>query len=194
MPESALLGYARPFVRGPALDWQHEVLRKAGIPERHIYTEEKPLRRPDSRDQFGQITRALRPGDILTVPCLAVFARNREEVMATFRGLGLRQVGFWSIGDEIDTRENDDALLFKLGDATVLASGIWKRERTVRAAEMAKRGHRMGRRPQLGPRKDAEARALWLDPESDKTSAEIAELVGLSAARLYVKFGKRWRA
>lgn len=190
---ATILGYRRAFLRGPDLDWQDEVLRGAGIAERHIYTDAIPVKKRDPRAMFGEVTKVLRAGDTLAVPCLASLARNREEVLAIAHGLKLQSVGLWCIEDKLDTRAIDGDFFGDLGYAMQRATGIWNRERTTYAAEVARRGRRMGRRPRLGPKREQEARALWLDIESDKTSEEIAKLVGLSANRLYVKFGKRPR-
>lgn len=126
---ATLLGYRRAFLRGPDLDWQDEVLRKAGVAERHIYTDAQPVKKRDPRAMFGQLERALRAGDTLAVPCLAAFARNREEAMLGINGLKAHRVGFWSITDEIDTRTSDGDIVFKLGLALQRATGIWNRER-----------------------------------------------------------------
>jgi len=189
-----LLGYARALARGPDIDWQYAQLHAAGVTDRYIYADALGTRRSDPRHMFGEVSRALRGGDVLVVPCLGVFARNRAEVINSMQGLDLRRVAFVSVDDEIDTRQADADLLFKLGTALTAAERIWNRERTVNATERARRVGRNGRRPKLGPKREADARALWLDPESEKTNDEVAALVGLSKSRLHAKFGARPRA
>jgi len=188
-----LLGYARALARGPDIDWQYAQLHAAGVTDRYIYADALVTRRSDPRRMFGEISRALRGGDVLVVPCLGIFARNSAEVIASMQGLDIRRVAFVSVDDEIDTRQADAGLFLKLGEALAEAKRIWNRERTANATEHARRSKRIGRRPKLGPKREAEARALWLDPESDKTNLQVAELVGLSATRLHAKFGARPR-
>jgi DNA invertase Pin-like site-specific DNA recombinase len=191
MAQPCLLGYARAFHRGPKLDEQFAALKRAGVVERFIYQDDLASRRQDGRSMFGEVLRALRGSDILAVPSLAVFARNRAEVIAGMQGLQLRSVGLVSVDEAIDTREPDPDQLFKLAQGLQRAEYIWKRERTATAGAAASASGRTGRRPRLGPKAEAAARALWLDPTTDKTNDELATEIGLSKQRLWAKFGPR---
>lgn len=191
MPEPALLGYIRTLVRGPSVDAQLALLARSGVDGRHIYRDELPTKRQTGRPMFGEATRALRPGDVLVVPYMAAFARNRVEIMSGMRGLRVRGAHLWSVDDEIDTRVSDPDDIFKLGEAEHRAAAIWKREQTVNGSRAARLSGRSGRRPFLSPKKNALAQLLWLDPASDKTNAVLAAEIGLSASRLYSKFGRR---
>lgn len=195
MPGPTLLGYARALARGPALDEQVAALTGAGVLDRYTYCDTiAPARqgpRADPRSMFGEVTRAMRSGDILVVPSLGIFARNRAEIIAGMQGLRLRGVELLSVADEIDTRRPDGDYIFRLGEAMHRAEAIWKRERTANATHAARRSGRTGRRPILSPKREAAARADWLDPSSDKTNKQLAAEHGLSPQRLWAKFGAR---
>ena len=191
MPAPALLGYVRALVRGPSIDDQIALVMHAGVTEKRIYREALPTKRQTGRRMFGEVNKALRAGDVLVVPSLAIFARTRPELRAGIAGLEVRAIHLWAVDDDIDTREADADLLFKFGAARDRAVGIWAREQSVNGCMAAKLSGRSGRRPRLSKRKLALAEAMWLDPASDKTNAEIAASFGLSASRFYTLFGRR---
>jgi DNA invertase Pin-like site-specific DNA recombinase len=192
MPDPVLLGYVRELVCGPSIESQIALLASAGVTaDKQIYRDELPTKRQTGRRMFGEITRALRTGDAIVVPSLAVFARTRPELSAGLAGLRVRAVNLLAVADEIDTRVADADLLFKFGDAERRAIAIWRREQTVNGTRAAKLSGRSGRRPRLAGKREDAARTLWLDPTSDKTNAEIAAGFGLSASRFYGLFGRR---
>lgn len=191
MPDPELLGYVRELVRGPSIDDQLTLIARAGVADKYVYRDDIPTKRQTGRRMFGEATRALRPGDVLVVPSLGIFARTRPELTSGLAGLRVRAVHLWAVGDGIDTRTADPDLLFKHGEAERRALGIWRREQTVNGTQAAKLSGRSGRRPRLSKRGEAAARVLWLDPLSDKTNNELAAAIGLSASRLYTLFGRR---
>lgn len=191
MADPVLLAYVRELVRGPSIDDRLALIARAGVIEKYTYRDEIPTKRQTGRRMFGEVIRALRTGDVLVVPSFGIFARTRPELTSGLAGLRVCAVHLWAVGDDIDTRIADPDLLFKQGEAERRAIGIWRREQTVNGTHAAKLSGRSGRRPRLSKRGEAAARAVWLDPLSDKTNKELAAEIGLSMSRLWTLFGRR---
>jgi DNA invertase Pin-like site-specific DNA recombinase len=186
-----LIGYVRQLARGITIEDQTKALVDAGVGSRFIYRDVLATKKITGREMFGEALKALRRGDILAVPSLGIFGRSKAEVSEGMFGLDMRGVLLWSIGDGLDMREADPEQLYKLNRGMRAAEALWKRQRTVKATEAARqRVGRTGRRPKLSSKQETAARLAWAT-ELDRTNDEIGREYGLSAGRLWAKFGPR---
>src|SRR5215470_12769399 len=86
-----LIGYARTSTKDQKLDLQLDALRRSGVEERHLYTDQASGARKD-RPGFLQCWAYLQPGDTLIVWRLDRLARSLRHLIELAEELREREV------------------------------------------------------------------------------------------------------
>jgi DNA invertase Pin-like site-specific DNA recombinase len=177
----ALLGYARvsTLEQDPAL--QLDALAVAGC--ERLFTDKAS----GAIDERGELVRALDHacvGDTLVVWRLDRLGRSLRHLVETVTELQHRGVGFKSLSESIDTTTPGGKLVFHLFAALAEFERDLIRERTRAGLEAARARGRNGGRPSvMSEDKLRVARELY--DAREHTTAQIAELLGVSRATLY---------
>src|SRR5271155_1024945 len=125
-----------------------------------------------------------RSGDTLIVWKLDRLARSMKQLIETIENLRLRNIGFRSLTESIDTTTPQDVLVFHMFSALAEFERALIRERTRAGLKAAKRTGRIGGRPAKLTEDDLDvARTLLANP--DITVADVADRIGVSPATLY---------
>jgi DNA invertase Pin-like site-specific DNA recombinase len=183
----ALLGYARvsTFEQDAAL--QLDALAAAGAGRVFTDTASGAL---DERPELARALDHARGGDALVVWRLDRLGRSLRHLVETVADLERRGVGFRSLSESIDTTTPGGKLVFHLFAALAEFERDLIRERTRAGLEAARARGRNGGRPSvLSGDKLRVARELYAAGEH--TTAQIAELLGVSRATLYRHLARR---
>ena len=125
-----------------------------------------------------------RSGDTLIVWKLDRLARSMKQLIETIEKLRLRNIGFRSLTESIDTTTPQGVLIFHMFSALAEFERALIRERTRAGLKSAKLMGRTGGRPPKLIDDDLDvARTLLANP--DITVADVAERLGVSPATLY---------
>lgn len=177
------IGYARVSTEDQLLDLQIEALRRAGC--ERIFEEKRSgslTRRPALHGALS----ALREGDVLVVWKLDRLGRSLQDLIKVLGGLERRDIGFWSISDQIDTTTAAGKLLFHITGAVAEFERALISERTKAGMQAARRKGRKPGRPA----------ALTTSQEFTVQRMAICDDVPMDviAARMKVSKTTIWRA
>ena len=181
MGDTNLVGYARVSTTDQNPDLQQDALTAAGCARVFTDTASGAL---DKRPHLDALLDYLRPGDVLVVWRLDRLGRSVRHLTETVNTLAERGVGFRSLTEGIDTTTPAGKLVFHIFAALAEFEREIIRERTNAGLDAARaRGRKGGRRPKMTPGKLDTARQLY--DSKQHTMEQIAEIVGVSRARLY---------
>jgi DNA invertase Pin-like site-specific DNA recombinase len=125
-----------------------------------------------------------RAGDTLIVGKLVRLARSMKQLIETVETLRLRNIGFRSLTESLDTTTAQGRLVFHMFGALAEFERSLIRERTEAGLAAARRAGRTGGRPAKLSDDDLEAAtALLANP--DIMVSEVARRLGVSPATLY---------
>src|SRR5208337_5322355 len=160
---------------------QRDALGEAGCTK--IFTEQVSGAVAD-RPSLREALEFARAGDTLIVWKLDRLARSMKQLIETIEQLRLRNIGFRSLTEAIDTTTAQGVLVFHMFSALAEFERALIRERTRAGLKAAKRMGRTGGRPAKLTEDDLDvARTLLANP--DITVANIADRIGVSPATLY---------
>lgn len=180
-----LVGYARVSTtdQDPAL--QIDALTGAGC--QRIFTD----RVSGSLAQRAELTRAfehLQPGNVLVVWRLDRLGRSLRHLIDLVAALEVREVGFRSLQENIDTTTPGGKLVFHVFGALAEFERDLIQERTMAGLIAARaRGRKGGRPPKMTPAKVRLAQELYA--AKNMTVSEIAQTLGVSRASIYRHLG-----
>jgi DNA invertase Pin-like site-specific DNA recombinase len=176
-----LIGYARVSTVEQNLDLQLDALKKAGCEEVFV---EKASGAQRDRPELKAALRHARKGDTIVVWKLDRLARSLRQLIETVEDLEGRKVGLRSLTEQIDTTTPGGRLVFHIFAALAEFERGIIRERTVAGLAAARaRGARPGRKPALGPKDIAAAKAMLRDPKI--AIADVAKRLGVAPSTLY---------
>mgnify|MGYP002516970088 CR=1 FL=1 len=152
----AKIGYARVSTRDQNLDLQLVALKKAGC--ERVYSEKKSGLK--QRPELAEAMKYLRAGDILVVYKFDRLGRSMKDLLDIISVLQNKEVGIYSIMDNIDTASASGKLMMHIfaSLAEFERDLIIERTQAGRRAAMAK-GKKMGR-PKIKRNKRAKATAV----------------------------------
>lgn len=152
----AKIGYARVSTRDQNLDLQLVALKEAGC--ERVYSEKKSGLK--QRPELAEAMKYLRAGDILVVYKFDRLGRSMKDLLDIISTLQNKEVGIYSIMDNIDTASASGKLMMHIfaSLAEFERDLIIERTQAGRRAAMAK-GKKMGR-PKLKRNKRAKATAV----------------------------------
>lgn len=176
-----LIGYARVSTVDQNLDLQRNALAEAGCDR--IFTEQMSgavRDRPELMAALGY----MRGGDTLVVWKLDRLARSIKQLIDTVEDMRVRDIGFRSMTEAIDTTTAQGRLVFHMFRALAEFERGLIRERTRAGLAAAKKSGRTGGRPPKLTYDDIEAaKAMLTNP--DIGVASVAHRLGVSLATLY---------
>ena len=171
-PQGVLIGYARVSTLDQNLALQRDALTEAGCTK--LFVEQVSgavLDRPALRDAL-EFARA---HDTVVVWKLDRLAHSMKQLIETMETLRLRNIGFRSLTEALDTTTPQGRLVVHMFGALAEFERSLIRERTQAGLAAARRAARTGGRP-----------AKLTDDDLDvATTLLVAERVGVSAATLY---------
>ena len=175
------IGYARVSSLDQNLALQQDALKEAGCEK--IFIEQMSGAVSD-RPALREALDYARSGDMLTVWKLDRLARSMKQLIETIEQLRLRNIGFQSLTEAIDTTTAQGVLVFHMFSALAEFERALIRERTRAGLAAAKRAGRTGGRPpKLTEGALDVARTLLANP--DISVGDVAERLGVSPATLY---------
>jgi len=180
-PKGVLIGYARVSTLDQNLALQRDALTEAGCTK--IFVEQVSgavLDRPALRD----VLEFARAGDTVVVWKLDRLARSMKQLIETLETLRLRNIGFRSLTEALDTTTPQGRLVFHMFGALAEFERSLIRERTQAGLAAARRAGPTGGRPAKLTDDDLDV-ATTLLANPDITVAEVAQRVGVSPATLY---------
>lgn len=175
------IGYARVSTADQNPDLQEDALQKAGC--------EKVFRdvasgTVDCRKGLAEAIEYAREGDTLVVWKLDRLGRSLKHLIETVNGLAIRNVGFQSLRESMDTTTSGGKLIFHVFGALAEFERELIRERTQAGLRAARaRGRNGGRPAKMDARKTSMARALMENPNAK--TADICDTLHISRATLY---------
>jgi DNA invertase Pin-like site-specific DNA recombinase len=174
-------GYARVSTQGQTLDAQLEALNVAGCEK--VFREKVSGARAD-RPELAKALSTVSAGDVLIVSRLDRLARSTRDLLNVIDALTKRGAKFRSLGDPwADTTTPHGRLILTVLGGLAEFERELIRERTGEGRERAKaRGQHMGRRPQLTPHQQAEARKALADGTA--TQADLARRFAVSQSTI----------
>jgi DNA invertase Pin-like site-specific DNA recombinase len=175
------IGYARISTLDQNLALQQDALKEAGCDK--IFIEQMSGAVSD-RPALREALDYARSGDTLIVWKLDRLARSMKQLIETIENLRLRNIGFRSLTEAIDTTTAQGVLVFHMFSALAEFERALIRERTRAGLAAAKRAGRTGGRPPKLSEDDLDvARTLLANP--DITVSNVADRLGVSPATLY---------
>ena len=175
------IGYARVSTLDQNLALQQDALKEAGCEK--IFIEQMSGAVSD-RPALREALDYARSGDTLIVWKLDRLARSMKQLIETIEKLRLRNIGFRSLTEAIDTTTAQGVLVFHMFSALAEFERALIRERTRAGLAAAKRAGRTGGRPPKLTEDDLDvARTLLANP--DITVGDVADRLGVSPATLY---------
>jgi DNA invertase Pin-like site-specific DNA recombinase len=176
-----LIGYARVSTQDQTPALQLDALRAAGC-ERVF--EEKASGAQRDRPELKAAIEYARPGDTLVVWKLDRLARSIKQLIETVEGLEVRNIGFRSLTEAIDTTTAGGRLVFHIFAGLAEFERSIIRERTMAGLASARARGRLGGRPRSLSEADlAAARALLSDPNITVDAA--AKRLGVAPSTIY---------
>jgi DNA invertase Pin-like site-specific DNA recombinase len=156
------MGYARVSTEGQTLEAQEAALAAAGCTR--VFAEKISGARAHNRKALADAIAALGQGDDLVVTRLDRLARSTRDLLNVLDAVAKSGAGFRSLADT--STPHGRLMLTVLGGIAEFERELIK-ARTDEGRRRAKaRGVRMGRRPQLTPEQQREARARRVAGES----------------------------
>jgi DNA invertase Pin-like site-specific DNA recombinase len=185
VPEGRLIGYARVSTPDQKLDLQLDALRRAGVADDNIHTDQASGVRVTRRG-LSNAFRDLRRGDVLVVWRLDRIGRSLGDLLKRLEELERLGVGFRSLTEAIDTTTAAGRLILHIMGAIAEFERQLVRERTAAGMRSAKsRGIRLGAKPKLSPAQLKQAEAML---RGAMTVREVAEKLSVSPGTLYNHF------
>ena len=160
---------------------QQDALKEAGCEK--IFIEQMSGAVSD-RPALREALDYARSGDTLIVWKLDRLARSMKQLIETIEKLRLRNIGFRSLTEAIDTTTAQGVLVFHMFSALAEFERALIRERTRAGLAAAKRAGRTGGRPPKLTEDDLDiARTLLANP--DIPVGDVSDRLGVSPATLY---------
>jgi DNA invertase Pin-like site-specific DNA recombinase len=181
---SMLIGYARVSTNEQNLDLQLDSFKKAGVSEKHIYTD-KITGTKEARKGLEQALSHLREGDTLVVWRLDRLGRSLKDLIERVTALKAQGVAFKSITENIDTATASGQLVFHIFGALAEFERNLIKERTMAGLEAARARGRKGGRPKLKVSSSKVAMARKLYADETNTIPDICKTLNISRATLY---------
>ena len=175
------IGYARVSTLDQNLALQQDALKEAGCEK--IFIEQMSGAVSD-RPALREALDYARSGDTLIVWKLDRLARSMKQLVETIEKLHLRNIGFRSLTEAIDTTTAQGVQVFHMFSALAEFERALIRERTRAGLAAAKRAGRTGGRPRKLTEDDLDV-ARTLLPNPDITVGDVADRLGVSSATLY---------
>ena len=180
-PKGMLIGYARVSTIDQNLALQRDALAEAGCGKVFI---EQISGAVTDRPALREALEFARSGDTLIVWKLDRLARSMKQLIETIEKLRVRNIGFRSLTEALDTTTAQGRLVFHMFGALAEFERSLIRERTQAGLAAARRVGRTGGRPPKLTDDDVEAaKALLANPDIGVT--QIAHRLGVSPATLY---------
>ena len=176
-----LVGYARVSTLDQNLALQRHALTEVGCEKLYIEQMSGAVEdRPALRDALD----FARSGDTIVVWKLDRLARSMKQLIETIEKLRLRNIGFRSLTESLDTTTPQGRLVFHMFGALAEFERSLIRERTRAGLEAARRIGRTGGRPPKLTEEDLDvARTLLANP--DIRALDVANRLDVSLATLY---------
>lgn len=175
-----IIGYARVSATDQDPDLQLDALARAKC--ERIY-QEKLSGKARDRPELTACLRSLRRGDVLVVWRMDRLAWSLRDLVEILADLNVRDVGFKSISEAIDTTAAAGKLTFQIFGALSQFEHNLIRERTLVGLAAARaRGRRGGRKPSMSISDTRKAQGMLADPAVTKT--EVAKHFGVSRVTL----------
>lgn len=183
MIHGMLFGYARVSTPDQNLDHQTDALRRAGVPDDHVYADVSSGAKA-SRPEFDVLLKVLREGDTLVITRLDRLGRSLVHLVTLADDLRQRGIELQAVEQGIDTRTPEGRAWY--GTAAVWAE--YQRELIVAntkdgLAAARARGRKGGRKPVLTDDQADLARRLY--DAKQHTVQQIADLFGCSRSAIY---------
>lgn len=176
-----LIGYARVSTTDQNVQLQVDALKGANCEK--IF-EEKASGADADRQVLLQVLSMARSGDCVVVWKLDRLARSLAKLIAIINDLEVRNIGFRSITEAIDTTTPGGRLVFHVFGALAEFERAIIRERTKAGLEAARKLGRKGGRPKALTDSDiSAAKALLSNPRI--TAHEVARRLSVSVSTLY---------
>lgn len=174
------IGYARVSTTDQNPNAQRDALKAAGCEK---IVSEKISGAATKRPKFEKLLRSLNAGDVLTVWRLDRVGRSLPHLLDVVSDLKIRNVGFQSLNETIDTTTANGELIFHLFASMAQFERSLIVERTQAGLAAAKkRGARLGRPPALNTAQVKHAQKLI---DSGERPSAVAASLGVSRATLY---------
>jgi DNA invertase Pin-like site-specific DNA recombinase len=174
------IGYARVSTIGQNIDSQIDALQKAGCGK--IFSD-KMTGSHMVRPGWDQFLEYARPGDTLVVSELSRMTRSLMDLLTTARVLEQRQINLVSLRENIDTNTATGRCFLSMMGAIHQMERELRAERAAAGRSSAKARGKTGGRPKTDPEKLENARILY--ENSDKTAAEVCEIVGVGRRKFF---------
>jgi DNA invertase Pin-like site-specific DNA recombinase len=175
-----IIGYARVSTTEQDTALQLDNLRQAGCEK--IY-QESISGISKIRPELNKCLDTLRAGDTLVVWRLDRLGRSLKDLVSIITDLELRNVGFRSVTEAIDTTTPGGKLVFHIFAALAEFERTLIQDRTKAGLAAARaRGRKGGRPPKLNQNQIKKAKAMLLDPQM--TKAEVARHFEVSRTTL----------
>ena len=179
---SELVGYARVSTADQHQALQLDALHAAGCIK--VFTEQASGAQRD-RPQLQAALAYLRPGDTLVVWKLDRLARSLTQLVETIEGLALRDVGFRSLTEAIETTTAGGRLIFHIFASLAEFERAIIRERTRAGLDAARARGRVGGRPPALTKEAITAAKLALLRDPARTVEGVACDLGIAPSTLY---------
>ncbi|MDO9441314.1 MAG: recombinase family protein [Beijerinckiaceae bacterium] len=179
-----MVGYARVSTDGQDLTAQRDALARLGVSPRRIYVDHGLTGRNRERPGLREALAACRAGDTLVVTKLDRLARSLPDARDIIDELTSQDVKLNLGGSIHDPNDPVGRLLFNvLGMVAEFESDLIRMRTREGMAVARAKGRLRGRQPKLTGRQ--EAHLLDLHRGGDFSTAEIAELFGVSRSTVY---------
>jgi DNA invertase Pin-like site-specific DNA recombinase len=153
------IGYARVSTDEQNLDLQQDALRRAGCDR--VFQDQGVSGMARQRPGLDVALSSLKPGDVLVVWKLDRLGRSLAHLIDLIQKLGLRECGFQSISEGMDTSTSAGRLLFHIIGSLAEFERTLIVERTKAGLVAARnRGQALGRKPALSQEQIESARTL----------------------------------
>lgn len=175
-----LIGYARVSTQDQNSELQLDALTAAGCEQ--IF-QEKLSGKNRERPELETCLKVLRPGDRLIVWRLDRLGRSLTDLVQIVHDLQVRNIGFQSLTESIDTVSAGGKLIFHMFAALAEFERNLIKERTIAGLAAARaRGRKGGRKVKLSKTDTRKVAAMLTDPMMTKT--EVAKHFGVTRVTL----------
>lgn len=174
------IGYARVSSIGQNLDSQIDALQEAGCEK--IFSDKMTGSHMD-RSGWNAFLEYARLGDTLVVSELSRMTRSLMDLLTTAKLLEQRQINLVSLRENIDTTTATGRCFLSMMGAIHQMERELRAERAAAGRSSAKARGKTGGRPKTDLKKLENARILY--ENSDKTAAEVCEIVGVGRRRFF---------
>jgi DNA invertase Pin-like site-specific DNA recombinase len=175
------IGYARVSTVDQNLNLQMDALEKAGCEKIFTDTASGSL---DSRRGLADAIEFCRAGDSLVVWKLDRLGRSLKHLIETVNQLQVKEVGFVSLQENVDTTTSGGKLVFHVFGALAEFERELVRERTRAGMQAARSRGKLGGRPKKLSKKQIKM-AQGLMKDSSNNIKDICAALKISRATLY---------